>query len=72
MLTITVTNSRPMASDSFWPEIERAIGVLTGEADGKLTRIARPDGQCNYRDYGRYELTYTAKWSEHEIVLELR
>ena len=61
-----------MAADAFWPHIARAIGALTGESEGKLTRVARPDGKCNYRDYGVYELTYTAPWSEHKITLELK
>lgn len=71
-MKITVEGCRPGASDRFWPDIERAIGVLCGEVDGRLTRIARPDGQANYRDYGVYELTYSAKWSEHAVQLELR
>lgn len=71
-MTITVTDCAPGRSEAFWTEIERAIGVLCGEADGRLTRIARPDGNCNYRTYGIYHLTYSAKWSEHTVILELK
>lgn len=71
-MKITVEGSYPNRSATFWTEIEKAIGVLTGESTGRLTRIARPDGGCSYRDYGVYELTFTAAWSEHAITLELR
>jgi hypothetical protein len=71
-MKITVEGCRPMASEIFWPSIEEAIGALTGETDGVLTRISRPDGKCNYRDYGTYELTYSAPWFEHQVTLELK
>lgn len=71
-LRITVEGSHPGRSESFWIEIEKAVGVLCGESEGRLTRIARPDKQCNLRTHGVYELTYTAKWSKHHITLELR
>lgn len=71
-MKITVEGSYPGRSDSFWTEIEKAIGVLVGESDGVLTRISRPDGQCNYRAHGTYELQYSAPWSEHAVTLELR
>lgn len=70
-MKITVEGSAPGRSDTFWPEIERAIGVFIGET-GKLTRISRPDGRVNYRTPGVYELTYSAPWSEHRVTLELR
>ena len=71
-MKITVEGSYPGRAEAFWPEIERAIGALVGESDGRLTRISRPDGQANYRAYGQYELTYTAPWSVHHVTLELR
>ena len=71
-MRITVEGSSPGRSMSFWTEIERAVGVLCGEPDGKLMRLSRPDGQCNYRAHGVYELTYTAPESEHKVTLELK
>lgn len=71
-MTITVEGSWPKRALGFWPAIEQAIGALCGETDGKLTRINRPDGQCDYRAHGEYELTYITKWSEHQIKLILR
>ena len=71
-MRIIVEGSYPGRSESFWTEIERFMGVMTGESVGRLTRISRPDGQHNYRAHGVYELTYSAPWSEHHITLDLR
>lgn len=70
-MDIIVKGSYPGRSESFWPEIQRAIGVLVGESSGRLTRIYRPDGLCNYRTHGVYALTYSTNWSEHHITLTL-
>lgn len=71
-MRITVEGSIPGATQEFWSVLEKAIGALLGEAGGGLTRIARPDGNANYRAHGVYELTYSAPWVEHTITLELK
>jgi hypothetical protein len=41
-----------------WVTTQRVIRE-TLNTEGQLTRITRPDGQCNYREIGEYHLTFT-------------
>lgn len=55
----------------FWPFIERFISAMAGEP-GYLNRIRRPDGGCNYRARGTYELGFVAASEEIRVELCIR
>lgn len=42
-----------------WNTIQRLIRETLNTDTGRLTRIARPDGQCNYRECASYACTFT-------------
>ena len=71
-MRITVDGCRLRYDRPFWTEIEHTIGLLLAEPDGHLTRIARPDGQANYRAFGVYTLTYETPNGDYPVTLELR
>ena len=54
-----------------WGTIQRVLRELLNDDDGKLTRIARPDGRANYRALGVYELTFVGKDST-DVTLEVK
>jgi len=54
-MTITIDNTRIAPS---WEALQTVIATALN-LDGRLTRIARPDGQCNYRAHGLYHCTFT-------------
>ncbi len=58
-----------------WETLQSMLIQATGAAPGsKLTRIARPDGKCDYRAPGVYNLTFL-QHDEHggseEVVVKL-
>jgi hypothetical protein len=54
-MTITITGA---AYAPLWETTQAAIVQALGVEDGRLTRISRPDGQCNYRAKGVYVLEF--------------
>jgi len=41
-----------------WETLQSMLIQATGAASGKLTRISREDGKCDYRAPGVYNLTF--------------
>ena len=55
MMTITITGAKHAPS---WETLQHLLNQTTGQEYGRLVRIARPDGQCDYSAPGKYELSF--------------
>lgn len=67
-LTISIVGGRYNVSVNFWNHLESAIASLSGHDAGRLTRIARPDGRCDYRSDGEYDLVFTPESGDDVVV----
>lgn len=67
IITITGCKNTPK-----WETLQQAVREALGSDDdnGRFTRIARVDNGVNYRDPGKYELTFTPR-SGDDINIEL-
>ncbi len=54
-MTITINGAKQTGS---WTTLETLVSEVTG-LDGRFTRIGRPDGSCDYRQPGEYDVTFT-------------
>ena len=70
-MTIIITGCKKYTPK--WETIQQVIRDTTsidGENNGRLTRISRRDGGCNYRLPGKYDLTFIPNVGD-AITIEL-
>lgn len=63
-LHITIVGSSITSS---WQTLQQLIRELLN-IEGRLTRIHRNDGNCNYHDKGDYTLTFTPNIGDDTII----
>ena len=54
-MEITITHCRYAPK---WESLEQVIREATNEPEGRLVKIDRADGRCNYRNPGLYHLRF--------------
>lgn len=66
-MTITLTGA---VRAPHWKTLQKAI-VQALDTDGRLTRISRNDGRCDYTAKGAYTLTFTPRDYGDEVIIKL-
>lgn len=60
-----------VAQAPMWETLQALI-VEALNKEGRMTRIARPDGLCDYRAHGVYHVTFVPEvGDEVEVILEV-